>query len=248
MADIKLWGATFPDVPKVLLPTATDGTAEFYEVSGSQTVTDNGTYDVKSLSEMVVNVSGGGGDSKEDDIIDRTISGVYTNNTATSIGNYAFYRCTSLTEVNFTNATNIGGYAFNECASLTTASFPNVTTIMGSAFYNCSMLSEVSFPNVTSIGTYAFYRCISLTTASFPNITTIVGNAFNGCGSLESMYLLGSSVASLMNVNAFGNTPISSKIYLGHFGSIYVPASLVDAYKEATNWSVYADRITAYEG
>lgn len=61
MADIKLWGATFPDVPKVLLPTATDGTAEFYEVSGSQTVTDNGTYDVKSLSEMVVNVSGGGG-------------------------------------------------------------------------------------------------------------------------------------------------------------------------------------------
>jgi hypothetical protein len=31
----------------------------------------------------------------------------------------------------------------------------------------------------------------------------------------------------------------------GSFGSIYVPASLVDAYKSATNWATYANRITA---
>jgi hypothetical protein len=31
----------------------------------------------------------------------------------------------------------------------------------------------------------------------------------------------------------------------GTFGSIYVPASLVNAYKSAANWSFYADRITA---
>ena len=34
----------------------------------------------------------------------------------------------------------------------------------------------------------------------------------------------------------------------GAFGSIYVPASLVTAYKTATNWATYADRITAIEG
>jgi hypothetical protein len=34
----------------------------------------------------------------------------------------------------------------------------------------------------------------------------------------------------------------------GSFGSIYVPASLVDAYKSATNWATYADRITAIDG
>lgn len=61
MADIKLWGATFPDVPKVLLPTATDGQAEFYEVSGSQSITENGTYDVSSNASVTVNVEGGGG-------------------------------------------------------------------------------------------------------------------------------------------------------------------------------------------
>lgn len=34
----------------------------------------------------------------------------------------------------------------------------------------------------------------------------------------------------------------------GSFGSIYVPASLVNSYKTATNWAKYADRITVIEG
>lgn len=224
MADIKLWGATFPDVPKVLLPTATDGTAEFYEVSGSQTVTDNGTYDVKSMSEMVVNVSGGGGDSKEDGIIDRTISGVYTNNRVTTIGIYAFQECNNLTEANFPNATNIEVAAFRSCRSLTKVNFPNATSFGSYVFRDCIKLAEVNFPNATIIGNYMFY----------------------GCRMLSEVYLLGSSVASLVNSNAFGNTPMSNSTYLGHFGSIYVPASLANSYKTATNWSVYSSRITAY--
>lgn len=61
MANIKLWGATYPNVPAVDLPTAENGTARFHEVSGSQTLTQNGTYNVTSLEQVVVNVSGGGG-------------------------------------------------------------------------------------------------------------------------------------------------------------------------------------------
>jgi hypothetical protein len=57
--------------------------------------------------------------------------------------------------------------------------------------------------------------------------------------------LAGSSVVTLSNVTAFANTPISASSHLGTFGSIYVPASLVDAYKSATNWVTYAARITA---
>lgn len=120
--------------------------------------------------------------------------------------------------------TSIGSYAFYKCIALTTASFPNVTDIGNSAFYSCSLLPTVNFPKVTSIGTAAFQYCRSLTTAIF----------------------LASSVATMVNANAFNSTPMSNSTYTGSFGSIYVPASLVSAYKSATNWSAYAARITSY--
>lgn len=45
-----------------------------------------------------------------------------------------------------------------------------------------------------------------------------------------------------MPYDAFNNTPIKSGT-----GSIYVPASLVDAYKSAENWSYFSDRIFPIE-
>lgn len=61
--NITLLGASYSAVPAITLPQTGGGTATFYDADGSQTVTSNGTYDVTSLSEMVVNVSGGGGAS-----------------------------------------------------------------------------------------------------------------------------------------------------------------------------------------
>jgi len=54
-------------------------------------------------------------------------------------------------------------------------------------------------------------------------------------------------VCTLSNINAFGSTPISNYTTStgGVYGSIYVPASLVDSYKTATNWATYSNRITA---
>jgi hypothetical protein len=54
-----------------------------------------------------------------------------------------------------------------------------------------------------------------------------------------------SSVVTLSGAAVFTSTPMSNSTYTGEFGSIYVPASLVDAYKSATNWTTYANRITA---
>lgn len=65
MADISLMGATFYGVPAVELPTAGGGTSTFYEVGGSETFTQNGTYDVSALAQAVVNVAGGGGGGLE---------------------------------------------------------------------------------------------------------------------------------------------------------------------------------------
>ena len=59
--NISLMGATYPTVSGVTLPKDGGGTATFPWVEGSETKTENGTYDVTRLAEVVVNVSGGGG-------------------------------------------------------------------------------------------------------------------------------------------------------------------------------------------
>ena len=61
--SISLLGATYSNVAGVTLPKQGGGTATFPWVEGSETKTENGTYDVTNLAELVVNVSGGGGGS-----------------------------------------------------------------------------------------------------------------------------------------------------------------------------------------
>lgn len=82
---------------------------------------------------------------------------------ATSIGNAAFARCSSLTSVNFPNATSIGNSAFASCSSLTSVNLPKVTSILPAAFDSCSSLTSVDLPNATSIGLGAFYGISSTT-------------------------------------------------------------------------------------
>ena len=66
-------------------------------------------------------------------------------NGVTSIGNYAFYDCSSLTSVTIPDGvTSIGECAFIECSSLTSVTIPDsVTSIGAAAFCNCSSLTEV---------------------------------------------------------------------------------------------------------
>jgi len=63
----------------------------------------------------------------------------------TSIGEYAFYRCTSLNSINIPEGIKeIGTYAFYECSSLTKIVIPSsVISIESEAFFECTSVSEV---------------------------------------------------------------------------------------------------------
>ena len=65
--------------------------------------------------------------------------------------------------------TSIGEYAFRYCESLTSIVIPDgVTSIERGAFYGCPSLTSIVIPDsVTSIGEYAFYECLSLTDITF---------------------------------------------------------------------------------
>ena len=84
----------------------------------------------------------------------------------TRIGDYAFYGCTNLNTVTFSNSlTVIGSQAFRNDSSLTRLEFPNsLTEIQSTAFDSCSNLTYVYLPSsVTTIGSYAFDLCTKVT-------------------------------------------------------------------------------------
>ena len=77
----------------------------------------------------------------------------------TSIGNWAFIGCSSLTDIVIPDSvTSIGNYAFSSCSSLTSIVIPEgLTTIGNGAFYNCSSLKSIFFNgDAPFISDYAF--------------------------------------------------------------------------------------------
>ena len=84
------------------------------------------------------------------------------SNSVTSIGDHAFYGCSSLAEVIIPNSvTSIGNYVFSKCSSLSSIVIPNsVNSIGEGAFLNCSSLSSIVIPDsVNNIRRGAFYKC-----------------------------------------------------------------------------------------
>ena len=118
----------------------------------------------------------------------------------TSIGDYAFSDCCSLSEIVIpSSVTSIGDYAFWYCDSLSEIVIPSsVTSIGDSAFSHCYALSEiVILSSVTSIGDYAFWYCDSLSEIVIPSSVTSIGKyAFYGCDSLSEI-VIPSSVISI---------------------------------------------------
>ena len=109
----------------------------------------------------------------------------------TSIGESAFSDCSSLTSITIPDSvTSIGNNAFDSCSSLTSITIPDgVTSIEGSAFYNCSGLTSITIPDgVTSIEGSAFYNCSGLTSITIPDsVTSIESYAFCNCSNLTSI-------------------------------------------------------------
>ena len=136
----------------------------------------------------------------------------------TSIGNSAFYGCSSLTSITISNSvTSIGDVAFYHCSSLTSITIPNsVTSIGNSAFYGCSSLTSITIPNsVSSIRNYTFQGCSSLTSITIPNSVTSIGdNAFKDCSRLLSLIFEDGEQDLYCNVTAFDDSPLET----GHLG------------------------------
>lgn len=109
----------------------------------------------------------------------------------TSIGDWAFYCCSSLTSADMPQSIKtIGTYAFGYCENLASIDIPSgVETIGEGAFSMCSALTSVKLPDgITVIPKYLFDHCENLYSVTMHGgITAIESSAFAYCSALESM-------------------------------------------------------------
>lgn len=178
----------------------------------------NEVIDISSIGDEIRRLEAGGTDE---------LAAIIIKGFANSIDNPMI----TLPEVD-----SIRDYAFYSFSNLNEVTIPDsVTTIGYESFYDCSNLTKVMINGsaLTSIGIRAFYYC-GFTNITIPSSVTNIGNsAFSTCTKLTDIYLN-------------PTTPPTAGTFIftnGYIPTIHVPIGSGDAYKNATNWSNFADNI-----
>ena len=150
----------------------------------------------------------------------------------------AFQGCTSLISISFPNVTTISSNTFNNCTSLTSVQLPNVTSAGSGSFQNCTALFTICLPKVSVINSWLFYGCINLTVVDMPKASSFnayTNDTFKNTASDLKLILRNNTLCTLGNnpTSTFNGSTFAST---GSGGTLYVPQSLVSAYKNDTKW------------
>lgn len=178
---------------------------------------------------------------------------------ATKVKNYAFTTCSGLKRADL-SLVETDTAAFNNCGSLSDIDLSTATKFAKTSFYNCKALQyDELVLNVTELGTDALYN-VPIKKLRLPNLPTLPSNNSGNYGdkkvleevefsalitnipgrslyyytALQSVIIRATTPPTLANEDAFTQT---------NNCPIYVPDASVEAYKTATNWNSYADRI-----
>ena len=168
--------------------------------------------------------------------LNKDIKEIVIGDGVTSIGDCAFWGCSSLTSIEIPDGvTSIGMSVFDSCSSLTSIEIPvGVTSLKDFVFYGCSSLTSITIPEgLTSIGGGVFQNCSSLTSIAIPaGVTSIGESAFKDCIKLNTIYCYKNSTA-----DKYTDYPsIAKKVYLD------------DATTTAFNFNSSTGTITGYSG
>lgn len=194
------------------------------------------------------------------------VEGVITlSKKQTTVPNYFAYNCKKLQTKLHDGITEIGTYALYNNDAFDYSSFPaNLEVIGARACYSSTSrpweVEEIYFPEkLQSVGTYAFYyhgfkkihipdSCTSIASQAFRRgiATEIeIGTGIKEIGN----YAFYDNQLSKITIHALTPPTIQTSTFLLQPDAVfYVPASALETYKSASNWSRFADRMVGLEG
>ncbi len=140
---------------------------------------------------------------------------------ATSIGSYAFYKCSSLSSLNGENVINIpdsvesiGSYAFANCITLNKIKSnvvgkanlsDSLETIGEYAFLNCDLLTDVTLGHsISNLSKYIFKGCSNITRLSL---------SVSWSNNLPLTYVVPDSISKIKNIIVSEGTRISYGLF-----------------------------------
>ena len=171
------------------------------------------------------------------------------------LGNGVFQNCTSLETIgDDAKLTKVGAYAFQNCVSLKQLDMSTAWVSIGDyAFDGCSNLSQVtgSMESNYPIGYSAFRNCQKLQSITWGYIydgddLEYVDYVFQSCYSLSKFIIPAGAGLFTISYTWFYSTPMTLSSYLGYFGSIYVPNTMLASFKNLKGWSYYSARMVGY--
>lgn len=166
----------------------------------------------------------------------------FKSESLTELKAYAFSSCHKLIKLDIPNCVNIGNYAFSPSAIQILKILKVGTIGVTSTFYNCTSLKKVILPLFKmGAASAVFANCGKLELIDIDTMS-LSFQPFSGCNNLNTLiYRKNSGVNSLSGVSLLPTNFQSN-------GYLYVPQSMLESYKTATNWSTVADRIIKLEG
>lgn len=174
----------------------------------------------------------------------------------TTIEIYAFDACDKITSIVIPDTvTKLDGFSFRNCTgiegiyidsisswiNMVAFGSDNQTPFRAAAvkqlYVNGSPVVDIVIPDGTTFIKTATFSYIQGTTRTITipaSVTSINAEAFRNCSTLSSITCLAETPPTLPNQKVLGYT---------NSCPLYVPDASVDAYKAATGWSYYPDRI-----
>ena len=160
------------------------------------------------------------------------------------VSDYTFSYYSSLQTVNLPMCVSVGRYAFTDCSSLKSVNLPMCVSVDAAAFQNCPSLTSVNLPMCSYVGSSAFQGCKSLQTVNLPMCEYVGNLAFYTYNNTIDAIYIGTSISKVCQAGGAQIFANDNNTNGGYFiNKIYVPMSLVDAYKSAPNWSNYSKYI-----
>ena len=130
----------------------------------------------------------------------------------TTVGESAFWGCTTRIAVHMPAVTTIKWFAFQNCKSLTAVHMLAVNIVGYHAFEGCTSLTTVHMPAVKEVEESAFRICTSLTTVRMDAVNEVKESAFEGCTSLKNVIM---PVVTAMGDSAFKAVTVMGSAFEG---------------------------------